>query len=89
MMAPELSAVDRPEFKAESQKGVQFDAGTAGLKAVIEDLIEDVRVRKSLFFAFVLSEAISELEKRVLDLSDNQKPDVTPKASPSLPVQAT
>jgi hypothetical protein len=89
MKVPERTAVHRPEFKAEPRAKLQFDADTAGLKAVIEDLIEEIGGGKSQFFAFVLSEAISELEQRPPDLAADQKLDVTPEASPGLPVQAT
>ena len=89
MKVPERTAVHRPEFKAEPRAKLQFDADTAGLKAVIEDLIEEIGVGKSRFFAFVLSEAIEELEKRAPELPVDLQPDVTPETSPSLPAQAT
>jgi hypothetical protein len=89
MMAPDQAAVDRAEFKAEAKGKIQFDARTKPMKRVVQDLIEAVGVGTSQFFAFVLSKAIEELEKRAPDLSADQKPDVAAEASPGLPVQTT
>jgi hypothetical protein len=60
--APLREELDNPTFDAEPKEKLQFDPGPK-LKAVIEDLIADLGVGKSRFFAFVVSEATAELER--------------------------
>jgi hypothetical protein len=59
--APTREELGNPAFDADPKEKMHFDAGPE-LKAVIEELIAEVGVGKSRFFAFVLSEAAAELE---------------------------
>jgi hypothetical protein len=59
--APTREELGNPAFDADPKEKMQFDAGPE-LKAVIEELITEVGVGKSRFFAFVLFKAAAELE---------------------------
>lgn len=60
MKAPRREEFSRPEFDAEPKVKMHYDPGSE-LKEVVEELIDDVGVGKSRFFAFVLSEATTEV----------------------------
>lgn len=62
MQAPQREELADPTFDAEPKEKMHFDAGPE-LKAVIEELTAEIGVGKSRFFAFVLSEAATELEQ--------------------------
>jgi hypothetical protein len=64
--APGREELENPVLGTSPKERMQVDLG-AKLKAVVEDLITDVGIGKSRFFAYLLFEAASEIERNAPD----------------------
>jgi hypothetical protein len=79
--APWRKEFEDPALDTDPKERMQVDLGPK-LKAVVEDLITDVGIGKSRFFAYLLSEAAPEIERNARDAQTSNGPALSNSTSP-------